>query len=114
MLAPNDKLVICFAHVAYRLDERFSVLNTGIKSFAVRDAETLENRVGEADVLVISGLGMTVCSTARRSSALSRRSAPAPTSSRAASWQSAASALPARAASTTAQSLSTRWPSSSL
>jgi len=56
MLAPHDDLVICFAHVAYRLHERFSVLNTGIKSFAVRDAETLENRVGEADVLVISGL----------------------------------------------------------
>ena len=56
MLAPNDKLVICFAHVAYRLHERFSLLNTGIASFAVRDAETLENRVGEADVLVISGL----------------------------------------------------------
>jgi phosphoglycerate dehydrogenase-like enzyme len=56
MLTPNDDLVICFAHVAYRLHERFSLLNTGIASFAVRDAETLENRVGEADVLVISGL----------------------------------------------------------
>src|SRR5713226_1168256 len=47
---------ICFAHVAYRLHERFSALNTGINSFAVRDSETLEKRVGEADVLVISGL----------------------------------------------------------
>jgi phosphoglycerate dehydrogenase-like enzyme len=56
MLAPDADLVICFAHIAYRLHERFSVLNTGIKSFAVRDAEALENRVGEADVLVISGL----------------------------------------------------------
>ena len=56
MLAPGDKLVICFAHVAYRLHERFSVLDSGIKSFAVCDAQTLENRVGEADVLVISGL----------------------------------------------------------
>ncbi len=56
MLTPNDDLVICFAHVAYRLHERFSLLNTGIKSFAVRDPESLENRVGEADVLVISGL----------------------------------------------------------
>jgi phosphoglycerate dehydrogenase-like enzyme len=56
MLAPHDDLVICFAHVAYRLHERFSLLDTGIGSFAVRDAETLENRVGEADVLVISGL----------------------------------------------------------
>src|SRR5258708_35375846 len=56
MLAPIDELAICFAHVAYRLHERFSVLDSGIKSFAVRDAQTLENRVGEADVLVISGL----------------------------------------------------------
>jgi phosphoglycerate dehydrogenase-like enzyme len=53
---PNDKLTICFAHVAYQLHERFSTLNTGIRSFAVRDPETLEARVGEADVLVISGL----------------------------------------------------------
>ena len=56
MLPPNDKLVICFAHVAYQLHERFSGLDTGISSIAVRDPETLEDRVGEADVLVISGL----------------------------------------------------------
>ncbi len=56
MLPPDDKLAICFAHVAYQLHERFSALDTGINSFAVRDHETLENRVGEADVLVISGL----------------------------------------------------------
>src|SRR6202521_33659 len=54
MLPPNDKLAICFAHLAYQLHERFSALNAGINSFAVRDPETLENRVGEADVLVIS------------------------------------------------------------
>jgi phosphoglycerate dehydrogenase-like enzyme len=56
MIPRNDKIVICFAHVAYRLHERFSALETGINSFAVRDLETLEKRVGEADVLVISGL----------------------------------------------------------
>ena len=56
MLPPNDQLTICFAHVAYQLLERFSALDAGINSFAVRDPETLENRVGEADVLVISGL----------------------------------------------------------
>jgi phosphoglycerate dehydrogenase-like enzyme len=55
MLPPSDKLSICFAHVAYRLYERFSELGTGISSFAVRDADTLEKRIGEADVLVISG-----------------------------------------------------------
>ena len=46
-----DNVVICFAHVAYRLQERFTALETGIKSFAVRDPETLASRVGEADVL---------------------------------------------------------------
>ena len=56
MLSPNDKLAICFAHVTYRLHERFSALNTGVNSFAVRDFATLEKRVGEADVLVVSGL----------------------------------------------------------
>ena len=56
MIPPADKIVICFAHVAYQLQERFSALDTGISSFAVRDPETLEKRVGEADVLVISGL----------------------------------------------------------
>ena len=56
MIPPADKIVIGFAHVAYQLHERFSALGTGISSFAVRDPETLEKRVGEADVLVISGL----------------------------------------------------------
>jgi phosphoglycerate dehydrogenase-like enzyme len=56
MLPPKDEIAICFAHVAYRLHERFSALDTGIGSFAVRDPGTLEKRIGEADVLVISGL----------------------------------------------------------
>jgi len=56
MLPPSDKLSICFAHVAYRLHERFPAFNTGISSFAVRDLAGLEKRVGEAHVLVISGL----------------------------------------------------------
>jgi len=56
MLPAKEKTAICFAHVAYRLHERFSALDTGIGSFAVRDPETLEQHIGEADVLVISGL----------------------------------------------------------
>ncbi len=56
MIPSSDKLAICFAHVAYLLHERFSALGTGISSFAVRDTDALEKRVGEADVLVISGL----------------------------------------------------------
>lgn len=56
MLPPKDEVSICFAHVAYQLHERFSALDTGVSSFAVRDAGSLKNRVGDADVLVISGL----------------------------------------------------------
>jgi phosphoglycerate dehydrogenase-like enzyme len=56
MLPTKDQLTICFAHVAYRLRERFLALATGIESFEVRDGAALEQRIGEADVLVISGL----------------------------------------------------------
>jgi hypothetical protein len=56
MLPSKDQLTICFAHVAYRLRERFLALATGIESFEVRDGAALEQRIGEADVLVISGL----------------------------------------------------------
>ncbi|HEX3883369.1 MAG TPA: D-2-hydroxyacid dehydrogenase [Stellaceae bacterium] len=56
MIPVKDDLTICFAHVAYQLHEQFSQLGTGIKSFAVRDAEALAGRIGEADVLVVSGL----------------------------------------------------------
>jgi hypothetical protein len=37
MLPSKDQLTICFAHVAYRLGERFLTLATGIGSFEVRD-----------------------------------------------------------------------------
>ena len=56
MLPPGEKLSICFAHVAYRLHERFSAQSTGIAGFEVRDADALAARIGAADVLVISGL----------------------------------------------------------
>jgi phosphoglycerate dehydrogenase-like enzyme len=56
MLPPKDEIAICFAHVAYQLHERFSALDTGIGSSAIRDPEALEKHVGEADVLVISGM----------------------------------------------------------
>jgi D-2-hydroxyacid dehydrogenase (NADP+) len=56
MIPQKDKLTICFAHVAYQLDERFRARGTGIESFEVRDAASLAARIGEADVLVVSGL----------------------------------------------------------
>ena len=55
-LPAKDNLTISFAHVAYRMAESFALRNTGIKSFEVRSAEELEARIGEVDVLLLSGL----------------------------------------------------------
>jgi phosphoglycerate dehydrogenase-like enzyme len=56
MLPPRDSLTICFAHVAYQLQQRFAARRKDIRSFEVRDRGELDRRMGEADVLVISGL----------------------------------------------------------
>lgn len=56
MLPSKDKLTVCFAHVAYQLQTQFRQRNTGINSFEVRGRDELDRRIGEADVLVISGL----------------------------------------------------------
>jgi phosphoglycerate dehydrogenase-like enzyme len=56
MLPSRTDTTICFAHIAYQMERRFSRLGTGIRSFEVRDAESLERRIAEADVLVVSGL----------------------------------------------------------
>ena len=45
-----------FAHAAYRLRERFLERDLGIASFQVRSLDELERRIGEADVLAVSGL----------------------------------------------------------
>jgi phosphoglycerate dehydrogenase-like enzyme len=55
-LPAKDKLTICFAHVAYRLAERFALRNTGLHAFEVRSFDALQARLGEADVLLVSGL----------------------------------------------------------
>ena len=52
----KDKLTIGFAHAAYQLGARFEVRNTGINTFEVRNSAQLEERIGEADVLVVSGM----------------------------------------------------------
>jgi len=56
MLPPKDRLTVCFAHVAYRMKERFALRNTGISSIEVRTREELDARIAEADVLLCSGL----------------------------------------------------------
>ena len=56
MLPPKDRLTVCFAHVAYCMQERFALRNTGISSIEVRTREELDARIAEADVLLCSGL----------------------------------------------------------
>lgn len=55
-LPSKEKLKVCFAHVAYRLGERFALRHTGIEAFEVRTLDELRARIGEADVLAVSGL----------------------------------------------------------
>lgn len=55
-LPAKDKLTICFAHVAYRMGERFALRDTGMNSFEVRSLDELKARIAEADVLLCSGL----------------------------------------------------------
>jgi D-2-hydroxyacid dehydrogenase (NADP+) len=55
-LPAADRLTICFAHAAYCLQQRFALRGTGLRSFEVRSPEDLRARIGEADVLVASGL----------------------------------------------------------
>ena len=54
-LPARQDLTICFAHPAYRMQERFALRNTGIKSFEVRSRDELAARIGEAHVLSVSG-----------------------------------------------------------
>jgi phosphoglycerate dehydrogenase-like enzyme len=51
---PKADLTICFAHVAYRMAERFALRQTGIRHFQVHSLDELTARIGEADVLSVS------------------------------------------------------------
>ncbi len=55
-LPSRDNLTICFAHVAYRMGERFALRNTGLDWFEVRNFEDLRARIEGVDVLLCSGL----------------------------------------------------------
>lgn len=56
MFPTRDKLTICFAHAAYQMKDRFDARNTGINSFQVRSYDEFVQRVGEADVVSVSGM----------------------------------------------------------
>src|SRR4029078_13189279 len=50
----KEDLTICFAHVAYRMAERFAARNTGIRHFQVRSIEELTVKIADADVVSVS------------------------------------------------------------
>jgi D-2-hydroxyacid dehydrogenase (NADP+) len=54
MLAPRDKLTICFAHAAYRMAEQFARRNTDIAHFQVHSLDEFKARIPEAHVVVVS------------------------------------------------------------
>src|SRR5437660_10204890 len=56
MCPSEGDLTICFAHVAYQLRQRFALRKLPIRSFGVTSHDELDAGIGEADVLVISGL----------------------------------------------------------
>src|SRR5580658_6513604 len=56
MFPKREDLTICFAHAAYQMKSTFDALNTGIRSFEVRDRADLDRRIGEADVVLASGM----------------------------------------------------------
>src|SRR6188768_1262052 len=55
-LPAKGKLTLCFAHAAYRMGDRFALRNTGLDWFEVRTLDDLKARIGDADVLLVSGL----------------------------------------------------------
>jgi phosphoglycerate dehydrogenase-like enzyme len=56
MFPAKDKLTILFAHVAYRMQERFALRNTGVASIEARTRDEVDARIAQADVLLCSGL----------------------------------------------------------
>ena len=55
-LPSKENLTICFAHVAYRMAERFALRGTNIRHFQVSSLDELTARLGEFDVLSVSML----------------------------------------------------------
>lgn len=55
LLPSREELVVCFAHVAYRMGEAFARRNTGISWREVRSVEDLQSAAAESHVIVTSG-----------------------------------------------------------
>ena len=52
----SSDLTIGFGHSAYRLGEEFARRNTGIRYFEERETPAFHARIGEADIVVVSGM----------------------------------------------------------
>ena len=50
-LPAKDKLTLCFAHVAYRMGERFALRNAGLDWFEVRSLDDLKARVSNRSAI---------------------------------------------------------------
>ena len=56
MFPSKDHLTILFAHIAYPMQDRFALRNTGIASIQARSRDELDARIAQADVPLCSGL----------------------------------------------------------
>jgi len=56
MILPKDDLTVCFAHVAYSFQAKFAKRQPRINCFQAWNRDELDARLGDFDVLVISGL----------------------------------------------------------
>jgi D-2-hydroxyacid dehydrogenase (NADP+) len=56
MLPAKENLTICIAHAAYQMKTSLDAAHPGLNAFEVRTYAELERRVGEADVVVVSGM----------------------------------------------------------
>jgi phosphoglycerate dehydrogenase-like enzyme len=56
MFPSKENVTICFGHAAYQMQARFDLRKTGIKNFQAWSYDDLVKRVGEADVVVVSGM----------------------------------------------------------
>ncbi len=57
---PKPDVTVHFAHVSYRLAERFERRQTGVKHFQTWTVEDTLSRIGEADAAVMSGFWQSV------------------------------------------------------
>src|SRR5260370_33270921 len=56
MIPWKENLTMCFAQAAYHMKDRFELRQTGIKNFQIRAYDDLVKRIGEADVVLASGM----------------------------------------------------------